>query len=255
MAAVRWTLARLDEDLAALGELGAARVLRARVAELRTAIGDGGLRRPVVQPRASDSAWVAEATQAMGWIAEERGLGGSRVLDGMAWDLAVEDVWEAWVDRFVADLAPRCGLVALRRGETARRLNWTTSTSSMRMLIPDSGLHAPGRAVWIDAKYKAHLQLLRRDGWSRLRTAVQDAHRADLHQALAYAALEDVDEIDSILVYPESPTEPRTRPGIATIAAGRRRLRLLLIGLPFGFQTFEQRERALAEWRDVLLSP
>jgi hypothetical protein len=32
--------------------------------------------------------WIAEAAQAMGWVAEERGLGGSRVLDGMSWDLA-----------------------------------------------------------------------------------------------------------------------------------------------------------------------
>ena len=156
------------------------------------------------------------------------------------------------MDAFVADLAPRCGLSALRRGNTTRRLNWSTSTSSMRLLIPDSGLRGPDRLVWVDAKYKAHLQLLARRGWAGLEESTRDAHRADLHQALAYAALDEVERVDSLLVYPELSPDERGRSAVATVAAGRRRVRLLLVGLPFGFHSPDHREKTLAEWRDLL---
>ena len=252
MAAVRWTLARLDDGLALFHEASAARLLRARVADLRVEVGAGQLRRPTTDFGDADGGWVGEAVQAMGWVAEERGLGGSRVLDGMSWDLRIDEVWEAWVDAFVADLAPRCGFTALRRGTTTRRLNWATPTSSMRMLIPDSGLRGAGRLVWVDAKYKAHLQLLAHRGWSGLEESTRDAHRADLHQALAYAALDEVERVDSVLVYPDLSAKDRGRPAIATVASGRRRVRLLLLGLPFGFHSPEQRESTFAEWRVVL---
>ena len=252
MAAVRWTLARLDDGLALFQEARAARLLRARVADLRVEVGAGQLRRPTTDFGGAAGGWVGEAMQAMGWVAEERGLGGSRVLDGMSWDLRIDEVWEAWVDAFVADLAPRCGFTALRRGTTTRRLNWATPTSSMRMLIPDSGLRGAGRLVWVDAKYKAHLQLLAHRGWSGLEESTRDAHRADLHQALAYAALDEVERVDSVLVYPDLSAEDRGRPAIATVASGRRRVRLLLLGLPFGFHSPEQRESTFAEWREVL---
>jgi len=233
-------------------EAHAARLLRTRVADLRAQVGAGQVRRPTTEVGGRTGGWIGEAVQAMGWVADERGLGGSRVLDGMSWDLAIDEVWEAWVDAFVADLAPRCGFTALRRGDTTRRLNWATPTSSMRMLIPDSGLRGAGRLVWVDAKYKAHLQLLTHHGWSGLREEIRDAHRADLHQALAYAALDEVERVDSVLVYPNLSSEDRGRSAIATVSAGRRRVRLLLLGLPFGFHSPEQRESTLAEWREIL---
>ncbi|MCA9535240.1 MAG: hypothetical protein KC593_16220 [Myxococcales bacterium] len=254
MAAVRWTLGRLDDELATFHEALPARLLRERVAELSILAGHGDARRPHGELRVNGSAWVTEATQAMGWVADERGLGGARVLDGMSWDLPIDEVWEAWVDAFVTDLAPRCGFTALRRGHTTRRLNWATPTASMRMLIPDSGMRGPGRLVWVDAKYKAHLQLIARNGWSGLEESTRDAHRADLHQALAYAALDDVEHVDSVLVYPEMTPDARARPAVATVASGKRRVRLLLMGLPFGFQTPDHRDQTLSQWRE-LLSP
>jgi len=120
------------------------------------------------------------------------------------------------------------------------------------LLIPDSGLRGAGRIVWVDAKYKAHLHLLAHRGWSGLEEHIRDAHRADLHQALAYAALGEVERADSVLVYPNlSPEEP-ARSAIATVASGRRRVRLLLLGLPFGFHSPAHRESTFAEWRDLL---
>ncbi|MCC6644591.1 MAG: hypothetical protein IT374_03340 [Polyangiaceae bacterium] len=252
MAAVRWTLGRLDEDLASFHEALPARLLRERVADLQRMAGEGDARRPRGELRVTGSAWVAEAAQAMGWVADERGLGGARVLDGMSWDLRIDEVWEAWVDAFVADLAPRCGFTPLRRGRITRRLNWSTPTASMRALIPDSGMRGPGRLVWVDAKYKTHLQLIASKGWSGLTESTRDAHRADLHQALAYAALDEAEHVDSMLVYPEMNADARTQPAVATVASGKRRVRLWLMGLPFGFQTPDHRERTLNQWRERL---
>jgi hypothetical protein len=120
------------------------------------------------------------------------------------------------------------------------------------MLIPDSGLRGPGRLVWVDAKYKAHLQILARHGWTGLEQPIRDAHRADLHQALAYTSLEAIERVDSMLVYPQLLPDERTRYAIATIAAGQRRVRLLLVGLPFGFHSPEHRETTLSDWRELL---
>jgi 5-methylcytosine-specific restriction endonuclease McrBC regulatory subunit McrC len=106
--------------------------------------------------------------------------------------------------------------------------------------------------IWVDAKYKAHLQLLAHRGWAGLEAQTQDAHRADLHQALAYAALDEVERVDSVLAYPELSSGERARPAIATVASGRRRVRLLLLGLPFGFSSPSHRESTLATWREAL---
>lgn len=252
MAAVRWTLARLDDDLSNFEEAIAARLLRARVADLQIRVGPGVARRPVAWETPGLSGWIADAVQAMGWVAEERGLGGSRALDGMSWDLAVDEVWEVWVDAFVAALAPRCGLVAVPRGQTRRGINWSSPLRSMRALVPDSGLRGPDRMIWIDAKYKPHLQELARKGWSGLSEEMRALHRADLHQALAYASLEDVERVDSLLVYPELSADHRFAPAIATVAAGRRRVRLLLLGLPFGFNSESHRDETLSRWRELL---
>lgn len=66
-----------------------------------------------------------------------------------------------------------------------------------------------------------------------LANEVREAHRADLHQALAYAALANVDRVDTVLAYPISFAEPSRPPtAIATLVTGTRRVRLLLAGLP-----------------------
>lgn len=250
MAAVRWTLRRLDEELSVFEGVGVARRLRERVSVLQDLLGAGPERRPEGDMKIGLDGVVADAAEAMSWVAESRGLGGARVLDGMSWDLPVDGVWEAWVDAFVAELAPRCGLSPLRSGETSRSLNWSTATRSMRRLVPDSGLRGRGRLVWVDAKYKAHLQLLSRRGWSGLSESVRSAHRADLHQALAYAALGASDRVDSLLVYPSIGAEQG--PAVATVASGRRRVRLILVGLPFGFRSPDHREQTLQRWRSML---
>jgi hypothetical protein len=188
----------------------------------------------------------------MGWVRDERGLGGSRNLDGLAWDLPVEELWESWVQCFATDLAPCLGLVAVARDRTRRGLNWMPPISSMGSLVPDGLLQGRDRAVLLDAKYKLHLDLLARKGWLSFPECVRVAHRADLHQALAYAHLVDVPLVDTILAYP---TDHGDLPmATSTLSAGRTRVRLHLFGLPFGFTTPVARANAIENWRARLIA-
>lgn len=255
LANLRWTLGRLSDSLAPLAAERVARRLLDRIQGVLAAVGPGAGRRPILGPLLQESAWLLEAREAMGWVAEERGLGGSRELDGLCWDLSVDQVWEAWVDSFVAHLAPRLGLAHVPRGATRHILHWQCGRRSMGALVPDVVLRGNDRVVWLDAKYKAHHALLASRGWQGLGEEVRVAHRADLHQALAYSTLADVSRVDTVLAYPELASERRNGDvSIATLASGRRRVRLILVGLPFGFRSPEARETRLAEWRELLIA-
>ncbi len=73
---------------------------------------------------------------------------------------------------------------------------------SLGHLAPDIIVRR-GRSIHIvDAKYKFHLAELDRAGWHRFTEEARAAHRADVHQVLAYAALYDAEEITATLVYP-----------------------------------------------------
>jgi hypothetical protein len=92
----------------------------------------------------------------------------------------------------------------------------------------------------IDAKYKAHLADLDDDGWRRFTDDVREAHRADIHQVLAYAALYEAEEITATLVYPlrrrtwEVLSAHNRDVSRADLLHGGRRVTLELRGLPFG---------------------
>lgn len=155
LASVRWTLARLTHDLSTMAWSPPARYLLGRATELRTIVGTGAARRPPSTPAPpATSAWVAEALQAMTWVAEERGLGGARSLDGLAWDLSIDAVWEAWVASFTADLARQLGMTASPFRSARRPLHWHGPAQSMGALAPDVELRGSDRVVWVDAKYK-----------------------------------------------------------------------------------------------------
>ncbi|RKH73159.1 hypothetical protein D7W81_04570 [Corallococcus aberystwythensis] len=123
----------------------------------------------------------------------------------------------------------------------------------MGALVPDVALRGSHRVIWVDAKYKAHLSQLAQHGWRRLTEAVRDAHRADLHQALAYANLAAMDCVDTVLAYPDLGTsqEPPLF-AVATLASGKRRVRLILASLPFGFRGPDHREKTLSAWQNAL---
>jgi hypothetical protein len=254
MATVRWTLRRLVDDLSPYASSGPGRVLTERIRALQLDVGPGDARRPVSTLASSTTPpLVAEALQAMSWVADERGVGGGHALDGLSWSLEVAEVWEAWVRAFSKNLAPRIGLRMPRVGQERWPLRWEGRVSSMNTLAPDVGLHGNGRVVWLDAKYKAHLSLIARHGWSGATETLREAHRADLHQALAYAALADVDRVDTVLLYPHLGSVETPPPSaVARVVSGRRRVRLILGALPFGFGTPARAEAALREWHEVL---
>jgi len=253
MAAVRWTLQRLQEELQLVAYSSPGRLLLQRISELFSLVGSGRMRRPTsITGKLYSSSWLAEANEAMAWVAEERGLGGARTLDGLAWDLSVEEVWEAWVSAFARDLGSQVGMVTSPFASVRRPLHWSGPTKSMGSLSPDVELRSTGRVVWIDAKYKAHLSLLRRHGWHGLSDRVQDTHRSDLHQALAYSAIADADRVDSVLAYPHLGESDHLPVTVATITRGRRQVRLVLAALPFGFKGTEQRNRTMNQWRSFL---
>ena len=110
----------------------------------------------------------------------------------------------------------------------------------MGHLLPDMVIHYRTRVDVVDAKYKAHLAELDEQGWRTFTDDAREAHRADVHQVLAYASLFDAPEVRAILVYPLSENTWRALHdrgrdvSVAEIFAGRRRVQLELHGLPFG---------------------
>jgi hypothetical protein len=73
-----------------------------------------------------------------------------------------------------------------------------------------------------------------------LEQETREAHRADLHQILAYASLHEADDVTATLVYPlRSSTfsvlqEQHRDCATAELFHGGRHVRLELRGLPFG---------------------
>lgn len=255
LSAVRWTLSRVEEELTAVAWAPPARTLLEWTGELQRTAGAGTHRRPGpgLCP-AGQSEHLSAALEAMGWVAEERGLGGAKALDGLAWDVSVSEVWEAWVSALSSRLALQLGLVAPPFGSIRRPLRWSGDFQSMGSLAPDVQLQGADRIVWIDAKYKPHLGNLRRKGWRGVSEETREQHRADLHQALAYASLTDHARVDTVLAYPGM---DRTGPTVSTVArvvAGRRQVRLVLADLPFGFSGPSQEDAVLGAWRQLLAS-
>jgi hypothetical protein len=252
IASVRWTLARLEEDLATVAWSPPARRLLRRAGELHAEIGPGLSRRPSSWNLSGVSEWVAAALEAMTWVVEERGLGGARNLDGLAWDLSIDAVWEAWIAAFSAELGRSLGMTASPFQAARRPLCWTGPAHSMGSLAPDVELRGADRVIWVDAKYKAHLDQVARRGWGGLSDDVRAEHRADLHQALAYAALADAPLVDTLLLYPRILEENRSAPTVATVTTGRRRVRLILASVPFGYRNPNEQERCVRTFRELL---
>jgi hypothetical protein len=258
-AALRWTLGRVRQDLEPTSDAVIARYLLARISYLLGRLGAGPVRRP--RPFDPAPAFVPDrlrlALEAVAWVRDERGLGGAQTLDGLPWSLAVDKLWEAWVELFLAELARRLGgrLSTARQGTTRKPFSWKTAVRTLGHLAPDFQLEWGGRTVWVDAKYKDHLNRVAAQDWRLLPDDLRDSHRADLHQALAYASIGGVQLVDTFLIYPQRGEQPEPHFAIADLAAGERRVRLGMGSLPFGFEGLEAHERAVVGWEQVLRRP
>jgi 5-methylcytosine-specific restriction endonuclease McrBC regulatory subunit McrC len=106
--------------------------------------------------------------------------------------------------------------------------------------VPDFVLQRGREIHVVDAKYKAHFTDLDEHGWREFQDDQRSAHRADVHQVLAYAGLFDAEHVTATLVYPVrrdaylTLAERGQDRSIATLYHGNREVSLELRGLPFG---------------------
>jgi len=212
----RWVLERVRADLVAVGATdpvaAALAVLALRLIDLLVDVeplapSRDDLRRNLSGHGLADEV-LRRGVEALAWVVEERGLGGGRELDGLAWALPLDRLWEAYVEGVVRREATLVGgeVRVGRLGQTTLPIQWSDPTHrSLGHLVPDIVVRR-GRSVRIvDAKYKAHLAELDEVGWRRFAEDAREEHRADLHQVLAYAALHDAEDITATLVYPLRP--------------------------------------------------
>jgi len=250
-SAIRWTLERTRESLFSAGERDPiATSLGRTISLLLLNLQDvkpveprlGDLERRFVN-RITRVAQLRLGLQAIGWVVDERGLGGGREMDGLAWQLPLEVLWESHVEAVVrSEEAIRGGEVRSGRlRQTLFPLNWSDpSYRSLGHLVPDIIVRRGKSIQVIDAKYKAHFAELDETSWRDFTVDARESHRADIHQVLAYASLFDATEITATLVYPLrwetwSKLEARGRDRVfAELFHGGRTVKLELRGLPFG---------------------
>lgn len=155
------------------------------------------------QPLSTDA--FRQGIEAIEWTADDRGLAGVADLNGLPWMLNMEDFFEAWLEMIVAKAAHHLGgtLKAGRRHETTVPLQWSPPYhGSQRSLMPDLILETRTETIIFDAKYKRHWEELQATGWWRLNEQIQEQHRQDLLQVLAYSTVKNAARIVSCLVYP-----------------------------------------------------
>jgi hypothetical protein len=242
--AIRWTLERVLLQLSAAIELGnSARILLDRLTDVASVYP-----RPEIFTRMSTGDPLLEhavrhGLDAIGWVRDERGLGGGQQMDGLAWSLPLDRLWEDFVASLIADEVRVTGgtLRTGRRGETVTPLHWSDPTHrSLGHLVPDIVVSRGASVRIIDAKYKSHFAEIDEQGWRQMADEIRERHRADLHQVLAYSALFDAPEITATLAYPlrrDTWASLHAR-GLdrssADLYQGGRHVKLELWGLPFG---------------------
>ncbi len=186
--------------------------------------------------------------QAVEWTVDDRGLAGLSDLQGLPWMLSMEEFFEAWVETVVGRLARNSGgqVRSGRLRQTVTPLSWSPPYSgSQRYLLPDLVLERGDETIIFDAKYKSHFEELELSGWHRLSQTLQEQHRADLLQVLAYSTVPDSKKITCCLAYPcRADTWQsllrRKRPfHKASVRAGNRQVTLILTAFPMGVDAEE----------------
>jgi hypothetical protein len=148
---------------------------------------------------------LARGVEALGWIVDERGLGGHAATDGLSWSLPMHRLFEHWVGAVVTRWAAGFG-AEVRLGDreqTRVPLHWDArGHGSLSSLVPDIVVRHGDRVHVIDAKYKDHFEALDEERWCSLAEELRAGHRHDVHQVLAYAGLFEAGAITAALVYP-----------------------------------------------------
>lgn len=195
-----------------------------------------------------DTTAFREGIQAIEWTIDDRGLAGLGDLGGLPWILPMETFFEAWVETVASRLARNTGGIVKtgRMRETITPLGWSPPYfGSQRYLLPDIILEREQETIIFDAKYKNHWEELSREGWYGLDKELQERHRSDLLQVLAYSTMFASKRVVSCLVYPcriqtWHSLLHRQRPfHKASVRAGSRRVDLVLTAIPMGLNPEE----------------
>ncbi|MFN7939359.1 MAG: hypothetical protein U0R19_38895 [Bryobacteraceae bacterium] len=148
---------------------------------------------------------LTDGLQAINWTIEDRGLAGLSDLEGIPWTLCMSQFFEAWVETILRHLITRTGghLTTGRQRQTVAHLSWSPSyLGSQRSLIPDLILETEDLSFIVDAKYKRHWEEMQHRPWQAQNQDLQEQHRADLLQVLAYANLARRKTTVCCLIYP-----------------------------------------------------
>jgi 5-methylcytosine-specific restriction endonuclease McrBC regulatory subunit McrC len=149
--------------------------------------------------------------------------------------------FEVWVETVLRVVAQRTGaqMKVGRNRETTHPINWNPSyLGSQKSLAPDIWLEWDSATLIIDAKYKRHWEELQQHSWWRVAEEIQEQHRNDLLQVLAYANLARTSNVIVCLVYPcsaENWTSLRERGRLiyrAELAVGSRAVHIWLTAVP-----------------------
>ena len=182
-----------------------------------------------------------DGLQAVEWTIEDRGLAGLADLQGIAWIMSMEIFFEAWVETLAEKLSRQIGgiLRVGRKRETVTPFKWDPPyMGSQRYLLPDLILERGDETIIIDAKYKSHWEELSHHRWHSLTDVLQEQHRADLLQVLAYSTLASTKKTITCLAYPckkETWQSLKKRGRLwhqASLYAGSRQIKVILIALP-----------------------
>lgn len=184
-----------------------------------------------------------DGIQAVEWTIDERGLAGLGDLQGVPWVLPMDQFFEAWVETLAGQLARRAGgkVKSGRARQTVTPLVWAPPyVGSQRYLLPDIVLEREHETIIFDAKYKNHWEELSNERWSALEKELQEHHRSDLLQVLAYSTAAESKRVVACLVYPchvhtWRSLLARGRPyHKAAVRAGTRQVDLVLTAVPMG---------------------
>jgi McrBC 5-methylcytosine restriction system component len=183
----------------------------------------------------------ADGLQAIEWTVEERGLAGLSDLEGIPWTMRMDQFFESWIETVFALVARRTGgqMRVGRKRETVHALNWEPPyLGSQKALIPDLWLEWQDTTLIVDAKYKRHWEEIQEKLWGNVEQLLREEHRADLLQALAYAALGQTRNVIACLIYPCTPERwlsLASRGRLfhrASVSVGSRSLKLWLTAVP-----------------------
>ena len=146
-----------------------------------------------------------EGVQAIGWTVEDRGLAGLADLQGLPWVLPMDTFFEAWVETLVSSLARDTGGILLtgRKRETLAPIHWDNPfVGTQKYLLPDVILERDDVTFIFDAKYKRHWEEFNSTNWIQIQKEIQEQHRQDLMQVLAYSSLKSSRRVVACLIYP-----------------------------------------------------